>query len=151
MPVEIKLSQKNHRKEIKMSSVKDVIQGNVLIAEFMGGREVDWFSERVVILPHDHQAHLGLPPTINIGNHTNWAKAYILDTEIKYHSDWNWIMPVYLKAKSEIKSKQIRNLMVHTGSFAVKDAGKLILEGKCLEASEKLIEAIKWQNKYKDK
>ncbi len=149
MPVEIKLLQKNHnKKEIKMSSVKNVIEGNVLIAEFMGGREVDWFSERVVILPHDH---LGLPPIINIGNHTNWAKAHILDIEVKYHSDWNWIMPVYLKAKAEIKSKQIRKLTVHTGSFAVKDAGKLILEGKCLEASEKLVEAIKWHNKYKDK
>lgn len=130
---------------------KDVIEGNLLIAEFMGGKEVDWFSERVIILPYEHQAHLGLPTTMNIHNHTNWGKALILDKEVKYHSSYDWIMPVFLKAKKEIKSKQIKNYTVHTGSIAVTDAGKFILEGKCEEASKKLVEAIKWYNKTKDK
>lgn len=160
MPVEIKQSVKNHRKEIQMSSVTGILEGNVLIAEFMGGKEVDWFAERVVLIPHEHQAHLGLPQIISMQNYHTWAKSYIVDMEVKYHSDWNWIMPVYLKAKEVIKSRQMRGrnnsgnlsrIIVHTGSNAVKDAGKLILEGKCLEASEKLVEAIKWHNKHKDK
>jgi len=134
-----------------MSSVTAVLEGNVLIAEFMGGKEVDWFAERVVLIPHEHQAHLGLPQIINMQNYHTWAKSYIVDMEVKYHSDWNWIMPVYLKAKAEIKSKMIKFKHIHTGRLAVREAGELILEGKCLEASEKLVEAIKWYNKYKDK
>lgn len=139
---------------------KDVIEGNLLIAEFMGGKEVDWWAERTVILPHEHQKHLGLPEIMNKGNHTNWGRALLLDVEVKYHSDWNWIMSAYLKAKEEIKSKTIRSRgssgnigmnTVHTGRFAVRDAGELILEGKILEAHAKLIEAIKWQIKNKDR
>ena len=140
---------------------KEIAEGNVLIAEFMGGKEVDWFAERVILIPHEHQAHLGLPQIISIQNYHTWAKSYIVDMEVKYHSDWNWIMPVYLKAKEEIKSRRMRgrnnstgnigNVIIHTGSNAVKDAGEFILEGKCLEAQQKLVEAIKWYNRTKDK
>lgn len=140
---------------------KDIIEGNKLIAEFMGGKEVDWWAERTIVMPHEHQAHLGLPEIMNKENHTNWGRALILDVEVKYDKDWNWIMSAYLKAKEVIKSKLMRGrnestgnvgrVMVHTGAFAVKDSGKLILEGKCLEAQKKLVEAIKWYNRTKDK
>lgn len=150
MPVEIKLLVKNHRKEMTMNSVTKVIDGNFLIAVFMGGMEVDWFNERVVLVPYEHHAHLGLPKIISKENYLTWARG-CTNNDLKYHYDWGHIMPVYLKAKEVIKSKNIRSRIVHTGRFAVVRAGELILEGKCLEASEKLVEAIEWYNKTKDK
>ena len=136
---------------MKTKDSKNLIEGNKLIAEFMGGKEVDWWAERTVIMPHKHQAHLGFPPIMNKANHTNWGKALILDVEIKYHKDWNWIMSAYLKAKAEIKSKLLKNLVDNKGYNRVSEAGELILEGKCLEAQQKLVEAIEWQIKNKDK
>ena len=151
MLVEIKPFQKNNRKDIKMNNVKkEIIDGNFLIAVFMGGMEVDWFNERVVLVPYEHHAHLGLPQTISKENYLTWARE-CTKNDLKYHYDWSHIMPVYLKAKEVIKSKMIKFKHIHTGRLAVRDAGELILEGKCLEASEKLVEAIKWYNKTKDK
>lgn len=157
MPVEIKQLEKN---QVMKMNDKNIIEGNFLIAVFMGGKEVDWFADRVVLIPYEHHAHLGLPQIINIQNYLTWARACNNDN-LKYHRSWDWIMPVYLKAKEEIKSRRMRgrnnstgnigNVIIHTGSNAVKDAGELILEGKCLEAQQKLVEAIKWYNRTKDK
>ena len=65
---------------------EEILEGNKLIAEFMGGKEVDWFSERVIMIPYSDE--------LTIHNYFGKAKGYMLDREIKYHSSWDWLMPV---------------------------------------------------------
>ena len=74
---------------------KEILKNNSMIAEFMGGKEVDWFSERVIIMPYSKD--------LTIKNYITKSKAYILDTEIKFHSSWDWLIPVIKKCWS-IKS-----------------------------------------------
>ena len=37
---------------------------------------------------------------LTIDNYITKSKAYILDSEIKYHSSWDWLMPVIKKCYS---------------------------------------------------
>ncbi len=89
-----------------------------LIAEFMG-----------CLFYHENEC-----------NPTHWK-------DINYDSDWNMLMPVYLKAKKTIKSKVIYGMIHNHGSQDVVAAGKLILDGDIVGATTKLIEAITWYNK----
>lgn len=129
---------------------KQIIQDNIIIAEFMGGKPANAVKNNPIayIFPFEfgHQETWDEGGFVGSGASSSW------DIEdLQYHSSWDWIMPVYLKANKEIQSKMIRFKHIHTGRLAVLEAGKLILEGKCFEASQKLAEAIKWYNETKDK
>lgn len=56
----------------KMSN-EEIIQGNKLIAEFMGWKLGELFEW------------------------PNGGKGYVLETELKYHTSWDWLMPVVEK------------------------------------------------------
>lgn len=59
------------------------------MAEFIGGKEVNWFSERVVLIPYDK--------TLTIQTYLQKSKAYVIETELKFNTSWDWLMPVCKK------------------------------------------------------
>lgn len=132
------------------SKDKKIIQDNILIAEFMGGKPVNAVKDNPIA--YSFPFEFGHQETWDEGGFQGSGASSSWDIEdLQYHSSWDWIMPVYLKAKEEIKTKMIRFRYDNTGYLAVFESGKLILEGKCFEASQKLTEAIKWHNETKDK
>jgi hypothetical protein len=72
---------------------KEIIEGKKIISEYMGGKEVDWFSERVIITPWSDD--------LTIHNYIKKSKAYILDVEIKYDTSWDWLMDVINKINED--------------------------------------------------
>ena len=74
--------------------MKDVIkirENKRIICEFMGMKKVDWFEEEVWL------NFYGKKPkeVLSIHNYLKYAEGLILDTEIKFDRDWNWIMDVW--------------------------------------------------------
>jgi len=88
----------NRFKGEKEPKLKDklLMKNNKLISEFMGGKEVDWFAERVIIMPFSDN--------LNRSNYLELSRSYLLDSEVKYHSSWDWLMPVKQKI-CEIESE----------------------------------------------
>jgi hypothetical protein len=137
---------------------KQEIKGYKLIAEFMGGKEVDWFAERVVILPLEHQKHLGLPAIINKENYRTWANSYILENEIMYKFSWDWLMPVVEKIESLGYVSYIEKMNVNYEQHRVyfNEHGSLLEvargarnESKLLAVYDAVVDFIEWYNKNK--
>lgn len=129
---------------------EEILEGNKLIAEFMGGKEVDWFSERVIIQPYSDD--------LTIHNYVTKSKAYIIDLEVKFHDSWEWTMPVVDKINGMGKAfslaifKNYISLTIEKGGKFYKDfsfshAEYITSEQTGKEAMFKLlIKFVKWQN-----
>lgn len=126
------------------------IEGNKIIAEFVGGKEVDWFCERVIIIPFSDD--------LTLNNYITKAKAYMLDYEIKFHDSWDWTMPVVNKINDMGKAfslaifKNYISLTVEKGGKFYKDfhfshAEYITNEQTAKQAIFKLlVKFIKWYN-----
>jgi len=101
---------------------------NVVIAEFMG-----WEKSTLPNTPN--KMYKG-----NFGIHV---------TMLDYDNNWNSLIPVFVKASTEIKSVSKRNGAYHNGPMLVNEAGQHILNGEIKEAHEKLFQAIQWHNENK--
>jgi hypothetical protein len=67
--------------KMKVMNTEDVQEGNKLIAEFMGYKRNDGYSGDFARLKHWNIEPFG------------WHD----DEQLKYHSSWDWIMPVVAK------------------------------------------------------
>jgi len=107
---------------------------NVVIAEFIG-----WEQKEI---PIDAQ---GTRWEFNgftgfIGN---------VSDNLYFHESYDWLIPVFVKASTEIRSVSKRNRAYHNGPMLVHEAGQQILNGEIKEAHEKLFQAIQWYNENK--
>ena len=86
---------------------KEILEGNVLIAEFMGWKVV---TGDKIKLPYKNH-YFGINPiTKRIYNSVNsedynecWTKVALY---VKYNSSWDWLMPVVQKVTKLIQDKQ---------------------------------------------
>ena len=66
------------------------MEGNKLIAEFMGGQYVD---EHLIEFENFYSIK-------DIGGEFEYTNCFDSDNELKYHSSWDWLMPVTEKIES---------------------------------------------------
>ena len=105
-------------------NTEKIIEGNKLIAEFMGIK-TKVYSDR---------------PTI-----TRWkyGNSMLYETDLKYHSSWDWLMPVIYKIESFGFSATILDVgMCIAGKLIIERFGESKIEGTYYT----IIEFIKWYN-----
>jgi hypothetical protein len=106
---------------------EEIIQGNKLIAEFMGGIKPDLFCN-------------GVKQSENAWNHNDinnplcGGKYY--DDSLKYHTSWNWLMPVVERCNSIIN---------HIEYFS-RDLQRALCAADIELVFIAVIEFIKWYN-----
>ena len=131
-----------------------VLEGNKLIAEFMGAIfHKDWTSA-IYKIPQDTYEYIINPTPVS-------SKFWMAD-EMCYHSSWDWLMPVVDKIEKENASQFTyryydeinwgKELHVVTSSYFLNSYNRLNKKFKC-ESSNKLeaywlavVEFIKWYN-----
>jgi len=110
---------------------QEIIEGNKLVAEFMGHRVIGdvpgWDDETPVMMP-----------IYNI--ETEHATGYVLDG-MKYASSWDWLMPVVQKCLT-ITDEYERPF------YDLQDA--LIYDTRISTVFDKTIEFIIWYNKREE-
>ena len=139
----------NRFKGEKEPKVKGVVldEDNKLIAEFMGGKEVDWFSERVIIMPFSEN--------MNRSNYLKLANSYILNREIKYHSSWQWLMDVVDKIEElgfTIKHESRKDKTQWCWIWEDENENPIVAEyslRKRVVFYKSVVEFIKWHNENK--
>lgn len=165
---------------------KEIIEGNKLIAEFMGHkmhldseRERVFYLESYPTLPH-HREGFDIPLGIySHGKYTesNWIDAMTKNKKVlterisianlKYHSSWNWLMPVVEKiSKLETPNDKYENgeriyvenysprtfgLMNENGEYLFRFNGHQLLTSESFIGSVYLgvVDFIKWYNENK--
>lgn len=110
----------------------EILEGNKLIAYFMGG------------IKHDD-----LLWTLKIKN--NDKAYYILQTRFKYHLDWSWLMPVIEKIEEgNFGFKMCRKVV----EVYIDDTKEVILKTKeqnrLASLYKAVVEFIKWYNNQKN-
>lgn len=75
-------------------------KGNLIIALYMGATIVGSFNNNIgtadkPILEHDHNL-------LDMGKNRTMNECYWGDNTLKYHKDWNWLIPVYTKINKDI-------------------------------------------------
>lgn len=108
---------------------REINEGNRILAEFMG-MNLQWYklgnSEDIEVI--DSEAYI-----------PEWWRA----EELKYDSDWNWLMPVWLK---------FRDLDIYdplTFKLKWKISQEIIKTNSPLEVFKQLVKAVKWYNSIK--
>jgi hypothetical protein len=108
---------------------------NILIAEFMGLEEI-------------------YTPLLNIYEISETETC--LETDLAYHTDWNWLMPVVEKIE-HIDSIDVNILTNGTRIYEWRSGGKVIIDNSAdISFSNKIehtyhavVEFIKWYNENK--
>lgn len=77
---------------------EEILNGNKLLAEFMGAK----FDNH----DNQHQKHWLFPNSLNWYHNT--VPGYIFKHNLKYHSDWNWLMSVVDKIE-DLRYKDIED------------------------------------------
>ena len=129
---------------------EEIIEGNKLIAKFEGAEELDKSSGLL-------DSSLCLDMLHPIKN----KKEYISLTELKYHSSWDWLMPVVEKIESTdplggivmIQQGMCRITSRMLGDNSIKASNDnyflLGVKGKLLSTYKSVVEYIKWYNENK--
>lgn len=83
-----------------MKTTEEIIEGNRLIAEFMGLKEVRWNGEKLLWVEKDF-----VEDFTNVNDYSNvskfdWEHALPQTEELYYHSSWDWLMSVVEKIES---------------------------------------------------
>lgn len=139
-----------------MISANDIMNGNRLIAEFWGYKlqpadtgVAYWFrgyKEHYYIENHNHPTY---------GNKTH----RILLSEIRFHKDWGWLMPVVEKIEN-IRDNGWRKYLVMIGddwcaietkSTPSERISTAFLSDKLLSTWAAVVEFVKWYNLEKMK
>jgi hypothetical protein len=118
---------------------EEIIDGNKLIAEFMGyylrenfrGRSFWWHSA----------------DSKTWGKGT-WTPAFELEHEC-YHEDWNWLIPVWSKINSDlyIDMDKVHNFNQET--HIPQQFADSIVDNNPQRGFEVVLQAIEWSNQYK--
>lgn len=121
---------------------KEILEGNKLIAEFMGMKE----------------------SVIKRGSLVWNEKNILIDkNELKYHSSWDWLMPVVERIESLDKlggvvriiqgQCKITSRMLGDSSVYADKSNYMLMgvKGKLLSTYEAVVEFIKWYNQQKIK
>lgn len=116
---------------------EQIIEGNKLIALFMGGKTSD-MNNKIV---QGHQ-NIWLP----IHGICNWTTVDIGNGKtLQYHKSWDWLMPVIDKIRS---MNEYSGFVDHTSSIV--DEGGVYINTKFIENTWKdVVEFIKWYSNEK--
>lgn len=84
---------------------KDIIEGNILIADFAAERMSDnWIPESISIALDKSEKS-----TVMGGARGEWRineKPFVSAYQLKYHESWDWLMPCIRKAKASPNSSE---------------------------------------------
>ena len=115
---------------------EEIIEENKLIAEFMGAVEQEFLGKnRFFFYKNSRIENLAYLPS-----------------ELKFHSSWDWLMPVAEKITNELNySVELNSLGTNNWRFAVYSGGSLVCQSRLLETPIEaiytaVIEFIKWYN-----
>jgi len=120
---------------------EDKIEGNVLIAKFMGG------TPYLVSMSPGAEERILIPMwgdcSLRISKPEAWADP---SDEMRYHSDWNWLMPVLEKIiRVEIGDdvETVKHAFPRTFGMIDEETGKCMvrLNGFFLHKEDRLIDA----------
>jgi len=80
--------------------MKNNINKNIRnIAKLIGGIEVDWFKEKVILFPYDQKKYTEIPKEVNISNYHSWAKGCTYD-ELRFHENLDLLMSVVVEIEN---------------------------------------------------
>ena len=120
---------------------EEILEGNKLIAEFMGGiyvRREDLFDSHIIEEIIYNNNHPILKNNIKTTEHLY---------HLRYHLSWDWLMPVVEKIELLGFFTRILDLgMGIEGDLIIERFGKTKLEGVYIT----IIEFIKWYNLCQD-
>ena len=129
-----------------MEKTDKFILGNAKIAKFMGGVVVGSFTNNLGTLEkpnvvHDHDLY-------DMGKNRTQNECYWAHTTMKYHKDWNWLMPVLSKIGATcpvlIKTE------LNDGNYFIYDMFRFDLFHTTIETAWlAAINYIDWYNKQK--
>jgi len=108
---------------------KEIIEGNMAIAKFMGAK----YNERVGLVYLEGIPMVGLD-------------------ELKYHSSWDWLLPVYNKllatfnADRELVKAVRKNVLILNCLTTVLDASGVSLQIEISSSWLKICDVIQWYN-----
>ena len=89
---------------------KEILEGNKLIAEFLDYEQEDWDDEPIRYNVIDHLVCTADGIDYWETTEEDWT-SWITSDEMKYHSSWDWLMPICYKISEIIKDKyNIENL-----------------------------------------
>ena len=120
---------------------EEIIEGNKLIAEFMGGVYDSDVNEYWFYL-----------------NPPNWTSKFAPTTyELKYHSSWDWLMPVVEKIENDLKDSFNVDIVNNNQCEIVKNGSKFICgygfetvyNSKIEAVYYSVVAFIKWYNSCK--
>lgn len=121
-----------------MIEEKEILEGNRLIAEFMGGK----YDKDTNFPIHPNDIWL---PTHGIVNYTTINIGY--GKILLYHSSWDWLIPVIKKIR------EIINVELNVDSFEEIRERKLTLnpyDYNIEQVYKAVVEFIKWYNQNKN-
>ena len=93
---------------------KEILDGNKLIAEFMGYNtdELAEKDEEVRYFCHNHLINTSGIPDWNTTDE-DWT-SYLYPDEMRFHSSWDWLIPVIGKITSECEEpEELGSLRLH--------------------------------------
>ena len=127
---------------------QEIIEGDKLIAEFMGNiysKNAEAWGIGNAKIEHKELTIQG-----KVYKNLVWAERF--EKELKYHSSWDWLMPVVNKIESKGFDVFINGLYCR-----ITDCGLTDLEIESGETTSKIeavwetvVEFIKWYNKEKE-
>lgn len=127
-----------------MEDIEKKIEGNKLIAEFMDGYKRYYSDTLGMVWDHEYYT----PPLAG-------GKC---DEDLKYHSSWDWLMPVVEKIESLKFDVRINGVTDHAGGlhqscyiedWKSDDVAKYHSSSKIESVYKAVVEFIKWHNKSK--
>lgn len=86
---------------------KTIQEGNRLIAEFMGAVAEEWYP------PNKDTDSTGVHLVFKQGDKYPDNQRHHPDSCLKYHSDWDWLMPVCIKLRMDTVSTDIDKTYKH--------------------------------------
>jgi len=124
---------------------KEILEGNRLIAEFMG------YVYNDVPKGNPHNVGSGITKTNNMGDdyYFSFPENELLNFPYpKYHEDWNWLMPACAKFDNLSMSSRSKEKRYERSCDTIDWA---VTCYEILPAFEALVDGIKWYNQNKDK
>ena len=127
---------------------EQIIEGNKLIAEFMGLKQVKWDYGELLWVHKDFKEDFTDVHDYSNSSTFDWGNAFPQTEKLFYHSSWAWIMPVVEKIESMGYDVFINGLYCR-----ITDCGMSDFELESGEVNTKIeaiwftvIEFIKWYN-----
>lgn len=128
---------------------EEIIEGNKLIAEFMGGKSYKGSNYIFYSFINGN-----IKPYSEFLDEFKWGYGCPLDYELKFHSSWDWLMPVVEKI---YMLDEVKDVAVHY------DYTRIWLQKGFIESNSytynsfieecwlTIVEFIKWYNEQKEK